>query len=99
MLPKMRSIFAQVYQKSVSMGRSRNFSSSPTNFKESKKETLAIFFVTRTVGIASGFLTGHFLIGDVSKYLDEKLQKDLIKAEEKLRKRDKLLAFVTKDYK
>ncbi|CAH8315152.1 unnamed protein product [Eruca vesicaria subsp. sativa] len=81
MSPKMGSIFAQVYKKSVSMGRSRNFSSSPTNSsKESKNIALANFFVTRALGVAIGYLSGHYLIGDLDKICEERMQEDLRKA-------------------
>ncbi|XP_018460309.1 uncharacterized protein LOC108831246 isoform X2 [Raphanus sativus] len=99
MSPKMRSIFAQVYQKSVSMGRSRNFCSSPTNFEVSKKRAIANFLVTRTVGFASGFLTGHYLFGDLDKILEERLEEQLREADESLKRREEILALVPKSFK
>nr|VDC78127.1 unnamed protein product [Brassica rapa] len=88
--------YINVYQKSVSAGRSRNFSSSPTNFKVSKKTAMGIYVVTRTLGFASGFLAGNYVVGDFDKKLLERLEEDMRKDEEYFKRSEAILAPLSK---
>ncbi|CAN7112926.1 unnamed protein product [Brassica rapa subsp. narinosa] len=84
--------WTQVRRKSVPMGSTRNFCSSSTHSEESQKIAIVTFVVTRTLGFASGYLIGHYLIGDLDKLYEERMQEDLRKA----KRMEELLANVAK---
>uniref|UniRef100_M4DY80 Uncharacterized protein n=1 Tax=Brassica campestris TaxID=3711 RepID=M4DY80_BRACM len=88
--------FLTVYQKSVSAGHRRNFSSSSTKCEVSKKTAMGIYVVTRTLGFASGFLAGNYVVGDFDKKLLERLEEDMRKDEEYFKRSEAILSHLSK---
>ncbi|KAH0905285.1 hypothetical protein HID58_044788 [Brassica napus] len=91
-----QNFFKGVYQKSVSAGHRRNFSSSSTKCEVSKKTAMGIYVVTRTLGFASGFLAGNYVVGDFDKKLLERLEEDMRKDEEYFKRSEAILSHLSK---
>ncbi|WZY74453.1 hypothetical protein YC2023_006693 [Brassica napus] len=68
MSPKMRSIFAQVHRKSVSMGSRRNFSSSAGDRKASSESNVAGFEMANEFSFVDSVKLGLFAWGSLGMY-------------------------------
>ncbi|KAJ0244634.1 hypothetical protein HA466_0192380 [Hirschfeldia incana] len=102
MSPKIRSIFAQVQRKSVSMGSRRNFSSTAGDMKASSESYVAGFEMANKFSFVSSVKLGIFAWGSLEVYKIYKnyYPKLLICQEEyrsRVRRQDELFEQVQRD--
>ncbi|XP_020886377.1 uncharacterized protein LOC110229802 [Arabidopsis lyrata subsp. lyrata] len=91
MAPNVRSVIAQVHQKSRAMGSRRNFCSHPDHpaLNRFTGTRLWPWLLTHGLGLAAGYGLGHYLSAYVISELKEKRQKALKENEEYFQRREK----------
>ncbi|CAL9220942.1 unnamed protein product [Arabidopsis halleri] len=89
MTPNVRSVIAQVHQKSRAMGSRRNFCSHPGLNRFTGTRRLWPWMLTNGLGLAAGYGLGHYLSAYVISELKEKRQKALKENEEYFQRREK----------